>query len=184
MKEHLRKFGPIAALLFASLLALYIAWRVAETGFVLFRTTAVSWSVRKWDVAASLPASTVGAATPGSTTASAGAAATTATQVVTAPAPPPASPEPPKAVSEKSPSGAASSTAKYESIVKKGMFGMAPTPPPAVHVLTGVIGSKAIVDGELVAVGATVGDAKVVEIRPKMVVLEREGQRSELQLFK
>lgn len=72
---------------------------------------------------------------------------------------------------------------KYASIVKSGMFGIQPTPPAQMHMLKGILGDKAIVDGQLLAIGQMAGDSKLVEIGAKSVFLEKDGQRTELRMF-
>jgi hypothetical protein len=75
---------------------------------------------------------------------------------------------------------------KNERIAKWEKGGILGPPPPSIPppTLSAVIGETAILDNQTVKVGDTVGDGmKVVEIEANKVVLEKDGNRTDLILF-
>ncbi|MDK2971850.1 MAG: Type secretion system protein [Candidatus Sumerlaeota bacterium] len=75
---------------------------------------------------------------------------------------------------------------KDERIAKWEKGGILGPPPPSIPppTLSAIIGESAILNNRTVKVGDTVGDGmKVVEIEANKVVLEKDGNRTDLVLF-
>lgn len=71
---------------------------------------------------------------------------------------------------------------EYAELKQGGLIGLPkpPSPPPQ---LTAIMGEVAIINNQEARVGENAGGMKIVEIQTNKVILEKDGQRSELTVF-
>jgi hypothetical protein len=167
MPENLR--APARGVLVA-VLAAALLWQTTQIGATIYRSWAVDRTVDRWEALHRKPEEAKPSAENGKPA---------PPEDTTPGSPQPPRPEPPKQAAPPEPEKPAED--KYAALVKMPLFGppLPQAPPPT---LTAIIGDMALINDQPARVNDNVGGYKVVEITSSKVILEKDGNKTELTL--